>query len=230
MEPVTNEGYALEPVDDLDPGRVSAIRRIYEDGFAPHLRADFASLSTGREDDESALALMQGGEPRGFVMVRPLGGTGWMFLRYLVAGQRGQGLGGIMWDQLMAWLRTAGYPLLVWDVEDPDEPGCDPAEVQIRNRRIRFYERHGGHLLPVRGYGNPHDDDTGSGGRQHWTPMRLMAASTGDAGLPGTPAIVAAVYRYRWRLDPDDPQIAATEITADEVATAAGPDHDQKGS
>ncbi len=235
MEPVTDGGYALEPVDDLDPGRVSAVRRIYEDGFAPHLRADFASLTSGREDDESALALMQGGEPRGFVMLRPLGGTGWMFLRYLVAGQRGQGLGGIMWDQLMAWLHDAGYPLLVWDVEDPDEPGCDPAEVQIRNRRIRFYERHEGHLLPVQGYGNPHDDgsvsdDSVSGGSQHWTPMRLMAAAVADAELPGTAAIVAAVYRYRWRLDPDDPQIAVTEITANEVVAAAGPDHDQKGS
>jgi GNAT superfamily N-acetyltransferase len=242
MEPVTNEGYTLEPVDDLDPGRVSAVRRIYEDGFAPHLRAEFASLTTEREDDESALALMQGGEPRGFVMLRPLGGTGWMFLRYLVAGQRGQGLGGIMWDRLMDWLRDGGYPLLVWDVEDPDEPGCDLAEVEIRNRRIRFYERHEGHLVPVRGYGNPHDDDSatndsaingsasGSGGSQHWTPMRLMAASVTDAGLPGTAAIVAAVYRYRWRLDPDDPQIAATEIIADEVAAAAGPGHDQKGA
>jgi Acetyltransferase (GNAT) family len=217
MEPVTDGGYALEPVDDLDPGRVSEVRRIYEDGFAPHLRAGFASLISEREDEESALALMQGGEPRGFVMVRPLGGTGWMFLRYLVAGQRGQGLGGIMWDQLMAWLRTAGYPLLVWDVEDPDEPGCDPAEVQIRNRRIRFYQRHEGHLLPVRGYGNPHDDD--------WTPMRLMAAPVAPVDeLPRTPAIVAAVYRYRWRLEPGDPRVAATEVTA------AGPDHDQKGS
>jgi hypothetical protein len=233
MEPVTDGGYALEPVDDLDPGRVDAVRRIYEDGFAPHLRADFASLTSEREDDESALALMQGGEPRGFVMLRPLGGTGWMFLRYLVAGQRGQGLGGIMWDQLMAWLRDAGYPLLVWDVEDPGEPGCDPAEVEIRNRRIRFYEGHQGHLLPVQGYGNPHDD-SGSDGGQHWTPMRLMAAAVGDAELPGTPAIVAAVYRYRWRLDPGDPQIAATEVTAYEVtangAAPAGPDHDQKGS
>jgi GNAT superfamily N-acetyltransferase len=218
MEPVTDGGYALEPVDDLDPGRLSEVRRIYDDGFAPHLRAGFASLTSEREDDESALALMQGGEPRGFAMVRPLGGTGWMFLRYLVAGQRGQGLGGIMWDQLMAWLRAAGYSLLVWDVEDPDEPGCDPAEVQIRNRRIRFYERHEGHLLPVRGYGNPHDDG--------WTPMRLMAAPVApDGELPRTPAIVAAVYRYRWRLDPGDPRVAATE-----VAAAAGPDHDQKGS
>ncbi|HEY2281712.1 MAG TPA: GNAT family N-acetyltransferase [Streptosporangiaceae bacterium] len=232
MEPVTNEGFTLEPVDDLDPGRASAVRRIYENGFAPHLRAEFASLTTDREHDESALALMQGGEPRGFVMLRPLGGTGWMFLRYLVAGQRGQGLGGIMWDRLMAWLRDGGYPLLVWDVEDPDEPGCDPAEVQIRNRRIRFYERHEGHLLPVRGYGNPHDDGNGSrsGSGQHWTPMRLMAAPVTDAGLPGTAAIVAAVYRYRWQLDPDDPQIAATEIIADEVAAAAEPGHDQKGA
>ena len=205
MEPVTNEGYALEPVDDLDPRRVSEVRRIYEDGFAPHLRADFASLTTGREDDESALALMQG-SGRGFVMVRPLGGTGWMFLRYLVAGQRGQGLGGIMWDQLMAWLRTAGYPLLVWDVEDPDEPGCDPAEVQIRNRRIRFYQRHGGHLLPVPGLRQPARTTTpAAAAASTGRPMRLMAASTGDAGLPGTPPSWPRVYRYRWRLDADDP-------------------------
>jgi GNAT superfamily N-acetyltransferase len=197
--------YVLEPVESLGAEGTGQVRRIYEDGFAPHLRAGFASLTTGREDGESALALTQGGEPRGFVMLRPLGDTGWMFLRYFVAGQRGQGLGGVMWDQLMAWLRAGGYPLLVWDVEDPDEPGTDPGEVQIRNRRIRFYERHGGRLLPVRGYGNPHGEE--------WTPMRLMAAptATGPASvLPGTPAIVAAVYQYRWRLDPGDPRVTAT--------------------
>jgi GNAT superfamily N-acetyltransferase len=198
----------LEPVESLTAEGAGQVRRIYEDGFAAHLRADFDSLTTGREAGESALALVQDGEPRGFVMLRPLGGSGWMFLRYFVAGQRGQGLGGIMWDQLMAWLRADGYPLLVWDVEDPDEPGTGPAEVEIRNRRIRFYERHRGRLLPVEGYGNPHGDD--------WTPMRLMAAPTPAdpaAGLPGTPAIVAAVYQYRWRLDPADPRVTATRVT-----------------
>jgi hypothetical protein len=212
--------YALEPVESLGAEGVGQVRHIYEDGFAAHLRAGFISLTTGREDDESALALVHSGEPRGFVMLRPLGGTGWMFLRYFVAGQRGQGLGAIMWDQLMAWLLAGGYPLLVWDVEDPDEPGCDPAEVEIRNRRIRFYERHGGRLLPVQGYGNPHGDD--------WTPMRLMAApaAAGPAsGLPGTPAIVAAVYQYRWRLDPGDPRVTATR-----VAAGAEQHTDQKGS
>jgi GNAT superfamily N-acetyltransferase len=200
--------YELVPVESLSAEGAAQVRRIYEDGFAPHLRAGFDSLITGREAGESALALVQGGEPRGFVMLRPLNGTGWMFLRYFVAGQRGQGLGGIMWDQLMAWLRAGGYPLLVWDVEDPGEPGCDPAEVEIRNRRIRFYERHGGRLLPVEGYGNPHGDD--------WTPMRLMAAPAAAdpaPGLPGTPAIVAAVYQYRWRLEPADSRVTATRVT-----------------
>ena len=208
--------YVLEPVEALDAARAGEVRRIYEDGFAPQLRADFATLTTGREDGEIALALLDDGQPCGFVMLRPLGDTGWMFLRYLVAGRRGQGLGGIMWDQLMARLRTDGYSLLVWDVEDPDEPGPDADEVAIRRRRISFYERHGGRLLPIRGYGNPHGDE--------WTPMRLMAAPTAagpaggpaaglPAGLPATAAVLAAVYEYPWELGPSHPHVAATEVT-----------------
>ena len=214
MEPVNDGSYALEPVDDLDPARVQEVRRIYEDGFAPHLRAGFATLTSGREPGEDALALMQGGQPRGFVMLRPLGATGWMFLRYFVAGRRGQGLGGIMWDRLMARLRADGCTLLVWDVEDPGEPGTGPDEVRTRQRRIAFYQRHGGRLLPVEGYGNPHGDDG-----QDWTPMRLMAApAPGIADWPGTPAVVSAVYQYRWRLEPADPRVTATRVT-----------HQQKG-
>src|SRR6202012_4899255 len=155
---------------------------------------------------ELALALMQYGQPHGFAMLRPLGPTGWMFLRYFVAGQRGQGLGRGMWDQLMAWLRDHGYPLLVWDGEGPGEPGPRPDEVTIRQRRIRFYERHGGRLLPVRGYGNPHGDD--------WTPMRLMAAPTpGGTERPGPRAVLSAVYHYRGRLNPADPRVTATRVT-----------------
>jgi GNAT superfamily N-acetyltransferase len=210
--------YALEPVDRLDAADTAGVRRIFEDGFAPHLRSEFATLTTGREPDEIPLALVQGGQPRGFIMLRPLGATGWMFLRYFVVDQhvRGQGLGGIMWDQLMTRLRSDGYALLVWDVEDPDEAGTDPDEVRIRQRRIAFYQRHGGRLLPAEGYGNPHGDK--------WTPMRLMAAPTaadppgdppGDpaADEPGTPAVLAAVYRYRWRLEPADPRVTATRVT-----------------
>ncbi|MBV9793411.1 MAG: GNAT family N-acetyltransferase [Actinobacteria bacterium] len=202
--------YALEPVEALDPARTGEVRRIYEDGFAPHLRSGFATLTTEREEGEIALALLQDGQPCGFAMLRPLGHTGWIFLRYFVVSQqrRGQGLGGIMWDQLMAWLQAGGYRLLVWDVEDADEPGTDPGEVHTRQRRVAFYQRHGGRLLPVKGYGNPHGDE--------WTPMRLMAARVGAAPAPGpsqTPAILAAVYQYRYRLDQSDPRVSATEVT-----------------
>ena len=31
-----------------------------------------------------------------------------------------------MWTQLAGWLRESGYSLLVFDVEDPDEPGTEP--------------------------------------------------------------------------------------------------------
>ena len=56
-------------------------------------------------------------------MLRPLDSTGWVFLRYFVVdqGQRGQGLGGLLWEQLTARLRNAGFTLLVFDIEDPDD-------------------------------------------------------------------------------------------------------------
>jgi 2-(1,2-epoxy-1,2-dihydrophenyl)acetyl-CoA isomerase len=221
-------GYELEPVEALGPAGADEVRRIYEGGFAPHLRSGFASLTTEREPGEIALALVHGGQPRGFAMLRPLGDTGWIFLRYFVVDHRarGQGLGGIMWDRLTARLRADGYALLVFDVEDPAEPGCGPDEEKIRFRRIRFYERHGAALLPVRGYGNPHGDD----GARDWTPMRLMAAPVAaGAPVPGTsevPAIVAAVYRYRWGLGAGHPRVTATQVIPGSGAEA----DDQKGA
>ena len=208
--------YALEPVEDLDSAAVDAVRRIYEEGFPERLRADFTSLTDEREDGEAALALVGGRQPRGFVMLRRLGVTGWTYLRYFVVEQRrrGQGVGGIMWDQLTARLRADGCTLLVFDVEDPGEPGCGPAESQVRTRRVGFYQRHGAVVLPVRGYRTPH----GSAGDDGWTPMLLMAAPVAVGGpAPGAGearAIVSAVYQHRWRLDPGHPQIAATQVTA----------------
>jgi GNAT superfamily N-acetyltransferase len=209
--------YALEPVGALDAAAVDAVRRIYEDGFPARLRADFTSLTDRREDGETALALVRGREPCGFAMLRRLGGTGWTYLRYFVIEQRlrGQGLGGTMWDQLTARLRADGCTLLVFDVEDPGEPGCGPAESQVRSGRVGFYRRHGAVVLPVRGYRTPHGhaaDDDG------WTPMLLMAAPVAT-GVPApgagqAQAIVSAVYQHRWRLDPGHPQITATRVTA----------------
>lgn len=210
---ISPEAYRLTAADLLPPGELDVVREIYESGFPPHERADFGSLTYGREAGEVALALTGPAGPCGFAMMRPLGTTGWMFLRYLVvaAQRRGQGLGGVLWDRMAGWLRESGYTLLVFDVEDPDEPGCPADEARMRSRRIGFYQRHGAGLLPVTGYRNPLQGP----GEPGWLPMLLMAAGLAEGVPPpatevGLRAVVAAVYRYRWSLAPDHPQVRRT--------------------
>jgi GNAT superfamily N-acetyltransferase len=213
---MTPPAYALQPVEALDSAAVDVVRRIYEQGFLPHLRADFLTLVEHREPGEDALALVGDRQPCGFVMLRRLGGTGWTYLRYFVVDQRlrGRGLGGIMWDRLIVRLREAGCTMLVFDVEDPGDPRCGPVESQVRCRRVGFYQWHGAVVLPVRGYQTPHSSAADDG----WTPMLLMAAPVAvGVRAPGAgeaPAIVSAVYQHRWRLEPGHPQIAATQVTA----------------
>ena len=192
--------YVLEPVESLNPAAMTVLRQIYEEGFPPHQRADFAAVTTARQEGELALALVSGGQPCGFAMLRPLDGTGWVFLRYFVVdqAQRGQGLGGLLWDRLTAWLGDAGFTRIVFDVEDPDEPDAGPDQAWLR-----FYQRQGASLLPVTGYRAPHVAPETSG----WSPMLLMTAPV--SGRRATPdpsqarAIVEAVYRFRWELEPE---------------------------
>jgi GNAT superfamily N-acetyltransferase len=201
---MTSSGYSLQPVEVLAPAAMIRLRRIYEEGFPAHQRDDFAAVTRERQTGELALALVSQAQPSGFAMLRPLGATGWVYLRYFVVeqGRRGQGLGGLLWEQLTARLGQAGYRLLVFDVEDPDEPDCEESEVVVRTRRVRFYQRHGAGLLPVTGYRAPHAGPHTGG----WAPMLLM--TTPLAGGQAAPdaaqarAIVEAVYRFRWQLEP----------------------------
>src|ERR1700744_130880 len=164
---------SLEPVDPLSPAAMPGLQQIYEGGFPPNERADFATLTTQRRDDEVALALASDGQPYGFALLRPLGGTGWMYLRYLVVdgARRSQGLGGQLWELLTARLRGAGYTLL----------------------------GRGGDLLPVPGYRTP----AVAPGHTDWLPMRLMVTPLTTPPPAGDPAaVVEAVYRFRWDLEP----------------------------
>jgi GNAT superfamily N-acetyltransferase len=203
----------LEPVEALSAADLDQVRRIYAGGFPPQLRASFASVTAQRAAGEDALALLCDGQPAGFALLRTLGETGWSYLRYFVVDQqrRGQGLGGTMWDELTARLRAAGQTLLVFDVEDPAEPGCDPAERRLRERRIAFYQRHGASLLPVSGYRTPPAAGT------EWAALLLLAAPLSPgAADPGRQAraIVAAVYQHRWGLQPGHPQLTAIRFAA----------------
>jgi GNAT superfamily N-acetyltransferase len=235
--------YSLEPLETLLPPAVAEVRRIYEEGFPPHQRAAFtelysaelysaelysAELSDRRQGGEFALALIRAGQsvngqpangqPCGFAMLRPLGDTGWVFLRYFVVDhrQRGQGLGGLLWEHLTARLRADGFTLLVFDVDDPAELGHEPDEISIRSRRIGFYQRHGARLLPAIGYRTPHV--TSHGTDPEWTPMLLMTARLVDSRPHPADgwarAVVDAVYRYRWQLAPGHPQLTSVLINS----------------
>jgi hypothetical protein len=177
----------LVPAHSLDAADLVRVQEIYEDGFAPRLRAPFADLLADR-----AYVLVDS-SPLGLAVVRELGDTRWMFLRYFVVGSRGGGLGGRMW----ALLRSALGAAVVFDVEDPDEHGISAEEEVVRRRRITFYTRLGAQLLPVRGYSPPHGDSS--------DPMLLMATDLTD--VRGT---VQAVYQHRYGLDEDHPIVERT--------------------
>ncbi|TWP50935.1 GNAT family N-acetyltransferase [Lentzea tibetensis] len=185
----------------LDEATLREVRDIYEDGFGARLRAPFADLLA-----DEALVLMDS-HPQGLAVLRPLGPTGWVFLRYFVAASRGNGAGTRLWHAITAHL-AARYSRIVYDVEDPAEHDTAPAEVVIRERRIAFYERLGAQLLPVRDYLPPHGDDT--------HPMLLMAANLGAATDPAgmdpidVPDLVRGVYLHRYGLPAHDPVVQRT--------------------
>ena len=198
---------ALAPVRNLGNHGITATRRIYEGGFADHLRASWDEVYTDRRLDEEALALLVDGEPAGFIMLRALGPTDRIYLRYLViaADRRGQGLGSLLWEHLRAHCVREDFTLLVWDVEHPGEEGIDDGERSVRERRAAFYERLGGVVIPVleqtgTEYTNPHLRSDGS---SYESPMLLMATPLGPTQLPvddrtWLSGLVSDVQRYRW--------------------------------
>lgn len=204
--------YQLVSADTLDAEQTHGLRQIYEGGFAEQLRAPWSEIVPDRATNEDALALVLGGEPVGFALVRALADTGRVFLRYLVIDgrQRGRGIGGILWQHLTAYVRRRGFSMLIWDVEHPDEPAIDPDEREVRLRRIGFYERLGGSLLPIGEYVNPHEHD----GATLWVPMRLMATSLDGGTVPtdvrGLRQLALDVYAHRYRLGGETAVVRAT--------------------
>lgn len=181
---------------------LALVRTIFEEAFPEDLQVPFADLFADR-----MLVLVDESGPAGMALVRdlvdPLADTGWTFLRYYAVGRKGAGLGSVMWEKLTTQLATEGRTLLVWDVEDPDEPGLDGDHVVEHHRRIAFYERLGARLLPVVGYLPPHDDG-------HAPHLRLMDQALVDVAEPRLRDLVEAVYRLRYRLQADHPAVMRT--------------------
>jgi len=188
--------------DELTPTELAAVERIYVDAFPDDLQAPFPDLFADR-----MLVLLDDAGPAGLALVRDLAGTSWTFLRYYAVGRRGQGTGSVMWAHLTGLLTTEGRTRLVWDVEDPDEPGIPEESVLEHRRRIAFYERLGGRLLPVREYHPPHDDG-------HEPRLLLMDTPLGPGDTAGLRELVEGVYWLRYGRDPDHPDVRRTLLAS----------------
>ncbi|MFI6094595.1 hypothetical protein ACIA8G_03525 [Lentzea sp. NPDC051213] len=189
----------LVPASSLTSGELTQVQQIYFDGFEPHLRASFGNLLA-----DTALVLMDS-RPLGLAVLRPLGDTGWVYLRYFTVGEKGRGLGEQLWTHLRVAMTGAGYTRIVYDVEDPAQHGIDPAEESIRRRRIAFYRRLGATLLAVNGYLPPQ----GSAGY----PMLLMAADyveSTPSAAEDLERITLAVYEHRYGMAATDPVVERT--------------------
>lgn len=178
---------------ERDPGPAlrAHAEEIYRDAFPPALRAPFDDLF-----DDEVLVYAEGTErAAGLVVLRRIGEQRWAFVRYLLTGRRGAGVGSAMFRDLR---RELGDARVVLDVEDPAEPGLDDAEHALRLRRIAFYERLGMTVLPVRAYAPPHDDGH--------APALLLLSSDVDADLD-VRELVETVLRERYRLPADHPVV-----------------------
>lgn len=187
---------------DLSTEDLAAVRAIYEGAFPDELLAPFEDLLVDR-----LLAYVDEDGPAGLALVRDLGPTPWTFLRYYAVGRRGRGTGSTMWGHLTGLLASEGRTRLVWDVEDPDGPGLSPALVEEHRRRIVFYERLGGRLLPVRDYEPPHDDGHAPRLLLMDTPLGQTAGTGDGAGLR---EVVEAVFQWRYGRGVDDPVVQRT--------------------
>lgn len=184
---------------EVSAGQLEQVRAIYAEAFPPELSADFDSLLA----DRLVVRVAEDGTAEGLAVLRPLEGTGWVFLRYYAVGVRGGGVGTAMLGELGDLLGSEGSRLLVWDVEDPDEEGISEEHVVEHRRRIAFYERAGGVLLPVTDYAPPHGDDLGD----HVPHLRLMCLPLAGAEVPPTRDVLLAAMTLRYDLDPQHPAV-----------------------
>lgn len=186
----------------LSDAELAGVRAIYEDAFPDELQAPFEDLLVDR-----LLVLLDEDGPAGLALVRDLSDTTWTFLRYYAVGRKGRGTGSAMWASLTALLASEGRTRLVWDVEDPEEPGLSPELETEHRRRIVFYERLGGRLQPVREYFPPHDDG-------HAPQLRLMDAPLGAGDDASLRELVEGVFLRRYGVPADDAAVRRTLLAS----------------
>jgi GNAT superfamily N-acetyltransferase len=209
---------------DLDDWQRDSVHSMFEEAFPVWEREPFDDL-VGREAAGVAtpVVMVDGDQPVGLAVTSCLDSVQWSYLEYfaVVLDRRGKGLGGHLWRAMIRDLAVRDQPSrVVLDVEDPAGVPEGSPEVRLRERRIRFYERQGARLLPVRDYVVPRLDDVAGSQRA----LLLWAAGADDAQPPGLAELVSllpAVYAAGYGLEADHPLVlAAVRASGGQTRTA----------
>jgi GNAT superfamily N-acetyltransferase len=188
---------------ELAPDRRARAREIYESSFPPRQRDDFEAFLEA-DADYRASAVMSHGHVVGIAFARHLRLAPWWFVEYVAIARerRSAGIGAQVWEHLRAPAQLSGATGLVLEVEDPGEQKIGPDERLIRERRIRFWERCGGGILPVDRFVVPTFDGSGT------ERLLLMAYPVDEAQRPDVLAsLVRAIYVDGYGLAEDHPLV-----------------------
>lgn len=125
----------LHPVAPEDAAIRQKIRALYEEAFPKRERVPFGALTNpGRYE---LLEITEEGTFCGFSACRRRPGLSSLVYFAIDPALRSRGIGGAALDLILEHL--AGAPVFI-DIEDPEEP-CE--DQPLRQRRCRFYLRHG---------------------------------------------------------------------------------------
>ncbi len=168
--------YRFQHLTAFPPDVMRQIEAIYQVSFPPNERKPFGMVSAAIQHGHYSVFVVSHDDGAvskivAFALMAQLRSSQAMYIEYLavVPPLREQGVGLMLMNSIIAYLKNTPASAIVWEVDLPQQAGDD------NSRRIRFYERLGAHMIEQAvQYGMP-DYYKGSGIlplRMMWKPLR----------------------------------------------------------
>ena len=152
---MSNE-YEFALLKEYSPAAVAQIEAIYDKSFPREERKPFFYIENALQRDHYHVFVMRRTSEQkeiiAFSLMPSLRTSNAMYIEYYAVASelRGQGIGSVLFRELVAYLKEKGSTAIVWEVDPPKQVGDD------NTRRIVFYERLGAHVIEgVPHYGMP---------------------------------------------------------------------------
>lgn len=149
--------FRFQHLTTFPPATMQQIEAIYAPSFPPNERKPFWLVSDAMQQGRYNVFVMsrdQGivSEIVAFALLVRLRTSQAMYIEYLAVAPalRGQGIGSLLFRSMTTFLKSTDSSAIVWEVDPPVQAGDD------NERRIRFYQRLGAHLIEQsKRYGMP---------------------------------------------------------------------------